>query len=87
LYNGPKDLLLVDNAGFHFNPKVTEENVVEEDNDNGSKLSGSEQESSNRRNNRKKNKKKKVKKVKKTPDITLTNIKLVYFPLNTTTHL
>jgi hypothetical protein len=83
-----KILLLVDNAGSHFNPKVTEENVVEEDNDNGSELSDSEQESSSsRRNNRKKNKKKKVKKVKKTPDITLTNIELVYLPPNTTAHL
>ena len=74
-----KILLLVDNAGSHFNPKVFEDNVSDDDESN------SEQESSvSTPNQKKKNNKKKV---KKTPDITLTNIKLVYLPPNTTAHL
>ena len=72
-----KILLLVDNAGSHFNPKVLEDDNVSDDESN------SEQESS-QRNNRKRNKKKKV---KTKPDIILTNIELVYLPPNTTAHL
>src|SRR5687767_6462496 len=73
-----KILLLVDNAGYHFNPKRFEKddnNEIVDDEEN------SEQESS--QNNNKKRKKKEAK--KKT--LKLTNIKLIYLPPNTTAHL
>jgi hypothetical protein len=71
-----KILLLVDNAGSHFNPKVFDDNIGDDNESN------SEQESS-----QEKQKRNNKKKVKKTPDIILTNIKLVYLPPNTTAHL
>jgi len=74
-----KILLLVDNAGSHFNPKIFEE-------DNTTENESNDEEGSNYEDQRKKTKKQK-KKVKKIPDITLTNIKLVYLPPNTTAHL
>jgi len=80
-----KVLLLIDNAGSHFNPKRLEqddddENEIDDDDFD------SEQESSQRSNQRN-NKKKSQKRVKKKPDIILTNIELIYLPLNTTAHL
>ncbi|CAB4398575.1 unnamed protein product [Rhizophagus irregularis] len=74
-----KILLLIDNAGSHFNPKVFEET--------NSDLSESDEEvaeSSHSAQNRKKAKKKVA---KKKPDIKLTNIEIVYLPPNTTAHL
>ncbi|CAB5372344.1 unnamed protein product [Rhizophagus irregularis] len=74
-----KILLLIDNAGSHFNPKVFEET--------NSDLSESDEEvaeSSHSAQNRKKAKKKVA---KKKPDIKLTNIEFVYLPPNTTAHL
>jgi len=65
---GRKILLLVDNAGSHFNPKVCENNVSDDDESN------SEQESTEGKTKQKKKKNKK--KIKKTPHITPTKIKL-----------
>ena len=80
-----KVLLLIDNAGSHFNSKR-----LEQDNDDENEIDDddfdSEQESSQRSNQRN-NKKKSQKRVKKKPDITLTNIELIYLPPNTTAHL
>ena len=84
-----KILLLIDNAGSHFNSKRLEKNNNSEEtesDDSDENDSDSEQESS-QRNNKKKNKKKKKKRVRKTPNITLTNIELVYLSPNTTAHL
>ncbi len=75
-----KILLLVDNAGSHFNPKVFEQDDEGADNDNQELGESSEQGSSKNNNKNKKTQKKK-------PDINLTNIKLVYLPPNTTAHL
>ncbi|CAB5293589.1 unnamed protein product [Rhizophagus irregularis] len=74
-----KILLLIDNAGSHFNPKVFEKT--------NSDLNESDEEvaeSSHSAQNRKKAKKKVA---KKKPDIKLTNIEIVYLPPNTTAHL
>jgi len=87
-----KILLLIDNAGSHFNSKRLEQGDKDNINENDSNDdidehdSDSEQESS-QRNNKKKNKKKKERKVRKTPNITLTNIELAYLPPNITAHL
>src|SRR5271154_790986 len=79
-----KVLLLIDNTGSHFNPKRFKQD--DDDNDINNKEiineSNSEQESSQNYNN-KKVKKNNVK--KKGPK--LTNIELVYLPLNITSHL
>ena len=71
-----KVLLLIDNAGSHFNPKRFEQ---DDDDDISENESNSEQESS-QNHNKKKNK-------KKAQNIKLTNIELVYLPPNTTAHL
>jgi hypothetical protein len=68
-----KILLLIDNAGSHFNSKRFEKN---DGSDDEITESDSEQRS------KKKKKKKKVR-----PEINLTNIELVYLPPNTTAHL
>jgi len=76
-----KILLLIDNAGSHFNPKVLEEtNLSENDFDNEEVVAESSQSAQNR-------KKAKKKAIKKKPDIKLTNIEIVYLPPNTTAHL
>ena len=80
-----KVLLLIDNAGSHFNPKRLEQNDDDENEIDDDDFD-SEQESSQRSNQRN-NKKKSQKRVKKKPDITLTNIELIYLPPNTTAHL
>jgi len=67
-----KILLLIDNAGSHFNPKKFEEINEESEND-----SDNDQESSQSSNKKQQQKKKKE-------NIKITNIKLVYFPQNTT---
>ena len=75
-----KVLLLINNAGSHFNPKRLEKNDVNDDDiindDDEISETDSEQESSTRK------QKKKVK-----PDINLTKFELVYLPPNTTAHL
>ncbi len=79
-----KILLLVDNAGSHFNPKALEEtnsNLSDEDDLDNEEVVA---ESSHSAQNRKKGKKKAI---KKKPDIKLTNIEIVYLPPNTTAHL
>lgn len=84
---GKKVLLIIDNAGSHFNPKVFEEfnsNLSEDDSNNGEDNEEMIAESSHSAQNRKKAKKRIT---KKKPDIKLTNIKLVYLPPNTTAHL
>ena len=80
-----KVLLLIDNAGSHFNPKRLEQDDDDENEIDDNDFD-SEQESSQRSNQRN-NKKKSQKRVKKKPDITLTNIELIYLSLNTTAHL
>jgi hypothetical protein len=85
-----KILLLIDNAGSHFNPKRLEgdnDNINQSDDDDVDENNSNSEQESNRRNNKKKSKKKKGKRVRKTPNITLTNIELVYLPPNTTAHL
>jgi len=77
-----KILLLIDNAGSHFNPKVLDENNnSDEDVDEEETVA----ESSHTAQNRKRHRKSKPK--KKKPDIKLTNIELVYLSPNTTAHL
>ena len=71
-----KILLLIDNAGSHFNSKIFEDSS--EDNINTEEVIA---ESSHSAQNLKK------KAIKKTPNIKLTNIKLIYLPPNTTAHL
>jgi hypothetical protein len=78
---GRKILLLIDNAGSHFNPKVLDE----ETDSSGEESEEVVAESSHAAGNRKRRRKSKPK--KKKPDIKLTNIKLVYLPPNTTAHL
>jgi len=74
-----KILLLINNAGSHFNPKVFKETSDREDNEEEI-VAESSRSTQNRR--------KKVKKLmKKKPAIKLSNIKLVYLPPNTTAHL
>ena len=78
-----KILLLIDNAGSHFNSKIFDENnsdLSEDDPNTGEVIA----ESSHSAQNRKKSKKKAI---KKRPDIKFTNIELVYLPPNTTAHL
>ena len=86
-----KVLLLIDNAGSHFNPKILDENNNTNLNENDSNSEEEEEivaESSNSAQNRKRHKKSKQKtQKKKKPDIKLTNIELVYLPPNTTAHL
>ena len=77
-----KILLLIDNAGSHFNPKVLDEN---NDSDEDVNEDETVAESSRTAQNRKRRRKSKPK--KKKPDIKLTNIELVYLPPNTTAHL
>ncbi|CAB4394025.1 unnamed protein product [Rhizophagus irregularis] len=85
-------LLLIDNAGSHFNPKTLEDITNREipissdlsENECNSSEEENVAESSKSAQNRKKNKSKKN---KKKPDIKLTNVKLVYLPPNTTSHL
>lgn len=88
---GRKILLLIDNAGSHFNPKILDENNNTNLNENDSNSEEEEEivaESSNSAQNRKRHKKSKQKtQKKKKPDIKLTNIELVYLPPNTTAHL
>ena len=69
-----KVLLLIDNAGSHFNSKRFEKN--DDNNDNSNEISESDNEE------RSSQQKKKTK-----PVINLTNIELVYLPPNTTAHL
>ncbi len=76
---GRKILLLIDNAGSHFNPKILDE---EADSSSEEEIVA---ESSNAAQNRKRRRRSKPK--KKKPDIKLTNIELVYLPPNTTAHL
>jgi hypothetical protein len=80
-----KVLLLVDNAGSHLNSKRFEQNNDDEvmDFDENSEEENVA-ESSKAAQNRKKTKKNQQ---KKSPDISLTNIELVYLPPNTTAHL
>src|SRR6266540_1595025 len=75
-----KILLLIDNAASHFNPKMFDKDSsdLSEDDDDETVV-----ESSQSAQNRTKSKKKATKK----PNIKLTNIKLVYLPPNTITHL
>ena len=77
-----KILLLIDNAGSHLNQKRFEQN---NDNEAIATDENSEEESvaesSRTAENRKKNQQ------KKSPNISLTNIKLVYLSPNTTAHL
>ncbi|CAB4481133.1 unnamed protein product [Rhizophagus irregularis] len=79
-----KILLLIDNAGSHFNTIRLEENDDDETTNTGKNNSDSEQES-NQNQNKKKNQKKNGKNKKMIPN--LTNIKLIYLPPNTTAHL
>lgn len=79
-----KILLLIDNAGSHFNPKTLEDSSDLSENECNSGEEENVAESSKSAQNRKKNKSKKI---KKKPDIKLTNVKLVYLPPNTTSHL
>jgi hypothetical protein len=75
-----KILLLIDNAGSHFNPKVFEEtdpDLSENNFDNEGEVAESSHSAQ----------KKKKAKTKKKPDIKLTNIEIVYLPPNTTAHL
>ena len=77
-----KILLLIDNAGSHLNQKRFEQNNDNEviaTNENSKEESVAE--SSRTAENRKKNQQ------KKSPNISLTNIELVYLPPNTTAHL
>jgi hypothetical protein len=79
-----KILLLIDNAGSHFNPKTLEDiNNRESDLNENDSEGENVAESSTSAQNRKKRKSKQ----KKKPDIKLTNVKLVYLPPNTTAHL
>lgn len=78
-----KILLLIDNAGSHFNSKRLEKDN-DDINDEESEESNSEQESSQNQNTKKKQRKKAAQS-KKAPN--LTNIELVYLPPNTTAHL
>ncbi|CAB5373259.1 unnamed protein product [Rhizophagus irregularis] len=74
-----KILLLIDNVGFYFNPKIFNET----ENDFNNKENNEEEivtESSYSAQNRKKVNKKK-------PDIKLSNIELIYLPSNTTAYL
>ena len=74
-----KILLLIDNAGSHFNSKVL--NLSEEENDdNGDDVAESSHSAQKRKPPKKKIPKKK-------PEIKLTNITIVYLPPNTTAHL
>jgi len=76
-----KILLLIDNAGSHFNLKVLEEtNLSENDFDDDEVVAESSHSAQNR-------KKVKNKTTKKKPDIRLTNIEIIYLPPNTTAHL
>ena len=77
-----KILLLIDNAGSHLNQKRFEQNNDDEaiaTDENSEEESVAE--SSRTAKNRKKNQQ------KKSPNISLTNIELVYLPPNTTAHL
>ena len=70
-----KVVLLVDNAGSHFNPKILED-LSGDSNDNEEMNIAESSHSAQDKNKR-----------KKKPDIKLTNIKLIYLPPNTTAHL
>ena len=77
-----KICLLIDNAGSHFNPKVFDADLNDEnDFDNKEETVA---ESSHSAQNRKKSKKKAI---KKKPDIKLTNIELIYLLPNITAYL
>jgi hypothetical protein len=88
-----KILLLIDNAVSHFNPKILDENnnntdeEVDDSDSNGEEVIAESSHSAQNRKRRRKSKSTKQKKIKKKPDIKLTNIKLVYLPPNTTAHL
>ena len=87
-----KILLLIDNAGSHFNPKILDENddngEVSDDNEEDDEIIAESFHSAQSRKRRKKTKQTKKKKtIKKRPDIKLTNIELIYLPPNTTAHL
>ena len=71
-----KILLIIDNAGSHFNPKKFEKN---DDDDEISDEENSEQQSNKT--------KQKIKAQQKKIIPNLTNIELVYLPPNTTAHL
>jgi hypothetical protein len=71
-----KILLIIDNAGSHFNPKRFEKN---DDDDEISDEENSEQQSNKT--------KQKIKAQQKKIIPNLTNIELVYLPPNTTAHL
>ena len=74
-----KILLLIDNAGSHFNSKVL--NLSDEEiDDNGDDVAESSHSAQKRNPPKKKVSKKK-------PEIKLTNITIVYLPPNTTAHL
>ncbi|CAB4381270.1 unnamed protein product [Rhizophagus irregularis] len=79
-----KILLLIDNAGSHFNSKIFDENNSDLSEDDPNTEGEVVAESSHSAQNRKKSKKKAI---KKRPDIKLTNIELAYLPPNTTAHL
>lgn len=74
-----KILLIIDNAGSHFNPKRFEKNDNDISNDEVSDEENSEQGSNKRKQKNKAQQKKNI------PN--LTNIELVYLPPNTTAHL
>jgi hypothetical protein len=74
-----KILLLIDNAGSHFNPKRLEK----DDDINNEEISDDEYDSEQESGHKKQ--KKKVQQKKVGPN--LTNIELVYLPPNTTAHL
>ena len=78
-----KILLLIDNAGSHFNPKTISSDLSEND-CNSSKEENVAESLISAQNRRKK---RKSKKATKKPDIKLTNIKLIYLLPNTTAHL
>jgi hypothetical protein len=77
-----KILLLIDNAGSHFNSKVL--NLSDEENDDNGDGGDDVAESSHSAQKRKPPKKKVT---KKKHEIKLTNITIVYLPPNTTAHL
>jgi hypothetical protein len=69
-----KVLLLIDNAGSHFNAKKFEKNDDDDDNEENEDIEEVLEQNS-----------RKQKKIR--PVINLTNIELVYLPPNTTAHL
>lgn len=79
-----KVLLLIDNAGSHFNSKRFEKNDDDEDDDEDNNDDNHEEEEIPESSNNQKSKKQKK---NPKPVINLTNIELVYLPPNTTAHL